>query len=134
LTLLWWLSWRRGNYFSRRLSLDTSLLALVSSVAISHVCSLSYMNWLLPLALLLALSVLPNQWMIWCLFVGLCVAILGVSNWIFPDHFLIDLVEFRSPAVAFAIVRGVSIIGLAMLLNWSFFIKYPVTSIKIHAS
>ena len=59
---------------------DTAILVLVNSTVLSHVYSPQYLNWLLPLALLLAVNILPRNWIVWSVFVILISAIVGISE------------------------------------------------------
>ena len=52
----------RGKRFDRRQALDAAMLALLNITVLAHVISPQYLNWLLPLAILLALSTLPGAW------------------------------------------------------------------------
>ena len=78
---------RRGQRFDRGTALDCAYLALVNSTVLSTVYSPQYLNWLLPISLLLAMSVLPKRWEAWCAFAALAIVIVGFTSWLYPWHY-----------------------------------------------
>jgi hypothetical protein len=113
----------RGRRFDRRLALDTAILVLVNSTVLAHVFSPQYLNWLLPLALLLALNIFPRSFLPWCGFATLVVAIVAISSWLFPYGFK-ELVTLQTWPVVVSMARSACLVGLAMLLNICFLAKY----------
>ena len=63
---------------------STRELALVNCTVLSHYISPQYLNWLLPLALLLALNIFPHGWAIWSGFAVLAIVIVGIFSCCFP--------------------------------------------------
>ena len=118
----------RGSRFDRRLAVDTAILALVTTTVLSHVYSCYYTNWLLPLATLLAFSVLPPGWILWSLFAAASVLILAISSWMWPWHYTSGLARLQDLPVALCILRSACLAGLALLLTLSFFGKYRGTA------
>jgi hypothetical protein len=114
----------RGSRFDRRLALDAAILALVNSAVLSHVYSCYYANWLLPLALLLALNTFPRSSIRWCFFVALVATILGTSSWLYPYHYSYGLATLETLPVVFGVTRSACLVGLALLLTAGFFAKY----------
>lgn len=112
----------RGRQFDRRLALDAAILALVNSVVLSNVYSSYYANWLLPLALLLALNTLSPSWIRWCGFAVLVAAICAISGWLVPSHYHVGLATLETVPVAFCVIRSACLVGLAAVLNWEFFL------------
>ena len=115
------LRWRR---YDRRLALDTAILVLINSTVLSHVYSPQYLNWLLPLALLLALNILPRSWIVWSMFVILISAIVGMSSWLYPYHYMEQFLKLQPLAVNICITRSGCLVSLGLLLTISFFVKY----------
>jgi hypothetical protein len=114
----------RGKRFDRRLAIDTAILALVNSAALSHVYSTYYALWLLPLALLLALNTFPLSPLAWCLFAALVATICATSSWVFPRHYETGLAKLDTLPVVLCAIRGACLAGLALLLNIGFFARY----------
>jgi hypothetical protein len=106
-----------------RLALDTAILVLLNSTVLSHVYSPQYAIWLLPLALLLAMNIFPPNWVVWCGFAVPAVAILGISNWLFPGHYA-EFAALEGLPVAFSVTRSACLVALALLLSVCFFKKY----------
>jgi hypothetical protein len=114
----------RGRRFDRRLALDTAILVLVDSTVFAHVFSPQYLNWLLPLALLLALNTFPRNWIPWCGFAALAATIVGISTWLFPNHYTGYLTTLETFPVALSVIRSACLLGLALLLSVRFFATY----------
>jgi hypothetical protein len=113
-----------GRRFDRRLALDTAILVLINCTVLAHVFSPQFLNWLLPLAVLLALNIVPRNWIVWCGFAALVVAIVGISTWLFPHHYMGEFVVLQALPVALAVTRSACLVGLALLLDVCFFRKY----------
>ena len=103
-------------------------LVLVNSVVLSHVFSPQYLNWLMPLALLLALNIFPPHWTSGRGFAVLVVAIVGISSWLFPYHYMTQFIALQVLPVSLSVVRSTCLVGLALLLNLAFFAKYGLVS------
>ena len=104
-------------------ALDTAILVLYNCTLLSHVFSPQYLNWLMPLAVLLALNIFPRSLALWSLLAALVVAIVGISSWLFPYHWH----EFRllqAPEVDVAVIRCACLVALGLLLNIAFFARY----------
>ena len=114
-----WALWR-GRRFDRRTARDIGYLALINSMVLSHVFSPQYLNWTLPIAILLALDTFPRRWSAWCLLGLLFAVILGISSWIFPKHH-IELRELQPLATNLSIARSACLVALSLLLNAAFF-------------
>jgi hypothetical protein len=92
-------------------------------VVLSIVFSPQYLNWALPLALLLAMNIFPRSRVIWCVFTVLVVAILAISSWLFPYHYD-ALIDRQNLAIVLCITRSACLVALALLLSICFFARY----------
>jgi hypothetical protein len=122
----------RGKRFDRRLAIDTAILALVNSVALSHVYSTYYADWLVPLALLLALNIFPRSPLAWCVFAVLIATICATSSWVFPRHYETGLARLETLPVVLCAIRSACLAGLALLLNIHFFARYGLNSRRVN--
>ena len=91
---------------------------------LSTVYSPQYLNWLLPISLLLAMSVLPKRWAAWCAFAALAIVIVGVSSWLYPWHYDKGLVELAALPVAMSEIRSACLVALALGLSICFFVRH----------
>jgi len=121
----------RGRRFDQRLALDTAMLVLINSTVLAHVFSPQYLNWLLPLATLLALNIFPRSRALWCGFAALSLAIVGISSWIFPSHCVGKLTVLETGPVVLSVARSACLAGLALLLNVCFFAKYGLNPWRV---
>ena len=114
----------QGRRFDRRTAMDCGYLALINSTVLATVMQPQYLNWLLPIGLLLALDDMPKHWVPWSLLVGLMAAILGISGWLFPYHYMdaAGIVALAPLPVALVETRSVCLVAMAVLLNVCFFI------------
>ncbi len=114
----------QGRRFDRRTAMDCGYLALINSTVFATVMQPQYLNWLLPIALLLALDDMPKHWVPWSLLVSLMAAILGISGWLFPYHYMdaAGIVALAPLPVALVETRSVCLVAMAVLLNVCFFI------------
>ena len=53
----------------------------------------------------------------------LVVAILGISTWLFPHHYL-QFIALEVLPVSLSVVRSACLVALALMLNFAFFAKY----------
>ncbi|HEX4142367.1 MAG TPA: hypothetical protein VHY91_02360 [Pirellulales bacterium] len=113
-----------GRRFDRTLALDTAFLVLINCTVLAHVFSPQYLNWLLPLALLLALNLMPRSQVTWWVLAVAVIAIVGISSWLFPLHYLNGLVRLETWPLVLSVIRSVCLVLLALLLNISFFARY----------
>jgi hypothetical protein len=116
----------RGRRFDRSMALDCAYLALINSIVLATVFSPQYLDWIVPISLLLALSVLPKHWAAWCAFAVPIVAALAISSWLFPYHYRDDqgLVKLGALAVLLSEIRSGCLLALAFGLSVGFFAKY----------
>ncbi|HEX4142369.1 MAG TPA: hypothetical protein VHY91_02370 [Pirellulales bacterium] len=126
LTGLWALL--RARRFDRRTALDAAILVLFNTTVLAHVFSPQYLIWLMPLCMLLALSVFPRSAALWCAFAVLTIAIVGISSWLFPFHFVRRLTELATWPVVMAVTRSACLLAMALLLNVCFFSKYGLVA------
>ena len=61
----------------------------------------------------------------------LVVAILGISSWLFPYHFMRQLTALQTLPVFLCLTRSGCLVGLALLLNARFFAKYGLVPWRI---
>ncbi len=111
----------QGSRYTRRVALDLAILALVDAAVLSHVFSLQYLNWFLPMVLILACDVLSRKWFPWLAVVAMSAIAVGVSTWIFPSHASEFFGLLHAQPLALAILQGASLAGLAVILSACFF-------------
>ena len=116
----------RGQRFDRRTALDSAYLALVNSTVLSTVFSPQYLNWLLPISLLLAMSILPKRWVPWSAFATLAIVIVGITSWLYPYHYSIGegLVKLAPFPVALSEIRSACLVELALGLSLYFLARH----------
>ena len=113
----------RGKRYDRPLALDTAILVLYNCTLLAHVFSPQYLNWLLPLALIFAISVLPHDRPVWFLFAALVFTIVALSSWLFPYNFHEFRLLYRLP-VNVGVELSACLMVLGLLLNIAFFARH----------
>jgi hypothetical protein len=77
----------QGRRYTRERALGVSCLVLTGSVIFAKVLSPQYFVWALPLALLLAAEVLPNQRQTWLLMAAGLLLVARLTTWIYPHNY-----------------------------------------------
>ena len=98
-------------------------------MVLSYVFSPQYLTWVVPLALLLGLDVLPRRPGPWTVLVLLIAAVVGISSLLFP-YLYFELLKLKPWAVTLAVVRSTCLIVLALMLNTAFFAKYGFSEVR----
>ncbi|HEX4142368.1 MAG TPA: hypothetical protein VHY91_02365 [Pirellulales bacterium] len=128
-----WALWR-ARRFDRRTALDAAILVLFNTTVLAHVFSPQYLIWLMPLGMLLALSVFPRSAALWCAFAVLAVAIMGLSSWLYPNHYVGMFTALQMWPVAIAVIRSACLAAMALLLNVGFFTRYGLVASRSESS
>ena len=115
LLLLWSVLNRRR--FSHRLAIDAALVAVIDSAAVSHVFSPQYLNWILPLALVAGLALLPRRPAPWCVAAALSLIVLGITTWLYPGHYAGFVLGTDVTANWLAIGRSACLVALVGMLS-----------------
>ena len=126
LLVLWAVLNRRR--FSRRMAGDAALVAVVVSATTSHVFSPQYLNWIVPLAAVVGLSVLPRRVLPWCVAGGLSLFAIGVSAWLWPHHYDGFLLGSDVTSAWLAIGRSACLVALAAMLSGFLLVRMRTAS------
>lgn len=83
----WIWAFARGSRFGRMDALRLACYVLGSCVILSKVFSPQYFVWSIPMLLLAAVAVLPEDGRSRWVLAGLLIAVAGLTTWLFPYHY-----------------------------------------------
>ncbi|HTU24105.1 MAG TPA: hypothetical protein VMF30_01830 [Pirellulales bacterium] len=116
----------RGRRYDRRTAFDLALLVLLNCTILSNLFSPQFLHWMVPIAFVLAASILPPRIVPWCGLTLFSLIPVVISTCIFPGPNFLGLIHGNPTPLAAATVRSGSLVTMALLLDLYFFVRYGV--------